>query len=252
MPRERGRWWSRPDERRRSDWDENRDISQEPDFQQGYGRDPSYRGEKQYGRGRDWGYPRRERRFESHDDESYFRSGAPERAGRGYIGGERSQGYVGFGPNQGFWRSEEDRPRRWRGRGHGEGWGEGSWREGRDRSWWDRTKDEVASWVGDEDAERRRRMDDMEDYRGRGPRGYTRSDGRISEDVNDRLTDDPYLDATNIEVQVANCEVTLNGVVNSRGDKRRAEDIAENVSGVAHVQNNLRVKAPTIAGEPEP
>jgi hypothetical protein len=30
--------------------------------------------------------------------------------------------------------------------------------------------------------------------------------------------------------------------VNSRAEKRRAEDIAEAVSGVKHVQNNLRVK----------
>jgi hypothetical protein len=30
--------------------------------------------------------------------------------------------------------------------------------------------------------------------------------------------------------------------VNSREDKRRAEDLTENVSGVRHVQNNLRVQ----------
>jgi osmotically-inducible protein OsmY len=36
--------------------------------------------------------------------------------------------------------------------------------------------------------------------------------------------------------------VTLNGTVSSRGLKRRAEDLAEMASGVAHVQNNLRVQ----------
>jgi hypothetical protein len=36
--------------------------------------------------------------------------------------------------------------------------------------------------------------------------------------------------------------VTLNGEVSSREEKRRAEDLAESVSGVGHVQNNLRVK----------
>jgi osmotically-inducible protein OsmY len=37
-------------------------------------------------------------------------------------------------------------------------------------------------------------------------------------------------------------EVTLNGTVSSRGLKRRAEDLAELASSVAHVQNNLRVE----------
>ena len=82
----------------------------------------------------------------------------------------------------------------------------------------------------------------MDEHRGRGPKGYTRSDARIREDVNDRMTDDGWLDASDIEVQVSSSEVTLTGEVNSRQEKRRAEDIAEAVSGVKHVQNNLRVK----------
>ena len=77
--------------------------------------------------------------------------------------------------------------------------------------------------------------------RGRGPRNYARSDDRIKEDVNDRLTDDGFLDATEIECSVDNREVTLSGTVDSRQAKRRAEDLAESVSGVTHVQNNLRV-----------
>jgi hypothetical protein len=80
-------------------------------------------------------------------------------------------------------------------------------------------------------------------HRGRGPKGYQRSDERICEDISDRLTDDPVVDASEIEVRVAGSEVTLNGTVASRTEKRRAEDIAEDVSGVTHVQNNLRVDA---------
>ena len=38
-------------------------------------------------------------------------------------------------------------------------------------------------------------------YRGRGPKGYRRSDERIKEDINDRLSEG-YLDATEIEVAV--------------------------------------------------
>lgn len=79
-------------------------------------------------------------------------------------------------------------------------------------------------------------------HRGRGPKNYTRSDDRIREDVNDRLSDDSWLDASQIEVQVKDGEVTLSGTVEGRQDKRRAEDVADRVSGVKHVQNNLRVQ----------
>ena len=85
-------------------------------------------------------------------------------------------------------------------------------------------------------------------HRGRGPRGYQRPDERILEDVSDRLTDDPHVDASEIEVRVENREVTLNGTVASRFEKRHAEDIAESVSGVAHVQNNLRVQQTGTTG----
>jgi osmotically-inducible protein OsmY len=81
------------------------------------------------------------------------------------------------------------------------------------------------------------------DHRGRGPKGYKRSDERIGDEVNERLTDDSWLDASDIDVRVENGEVTLTGTVESREAKHRAERIAEDVSGVAHVQNNLRVGA---------
>jgi osmotically-inducible protein OsmY len=113
---------------------------------------------------------------------------------------------------------------------------------GEDRGWWDRASDAVASWFGDEEADRRRRMDQRrEEWRGKGPKGYRRSDERIREDINDRLSEG-YLDASDVEVTVANAEVTLTGTVNNRWDKRRAEDIAESVNGVTHVENRIRVK----------
>ena len=116
------------------------------------------------------------------------------------------------------------------------------YRGGEGRGWWDRASDEVASWFGDDEAERRRRMDEQRQHRGRGPKGYRRSDERIKEDVNDRLSDDYYLDASEVEVTVENTEVTLTGTVRTRNDKRRAEDLAESVSGVSNVENRLRVK----------
>jgi hypothetical protein len=82
---------------------------------------------------------------------------------------------------------------------------------------------------------------DAGSYAGRGPKGYRRSDDRIREDICDRLTDDPHVDASEMEVAVQNGEVMLSGAVRSREDKRRAEDLAENIPGVREVHNNLRV-----------
>jgi osmotically-inducible protein OsmY len=84
-------------------------------------------------------------------------------------------------------------------------------------------------------------MDKQQSHRGRGPKGYKRSDDRIREDINDRLSDDPWVDASDIEVSVNNGEVTLSGHVPERGAKRRTEDLVESVSGVTHVENRLRV-----------
>jgi osmotically-inducible protein OsmY len=122
--------------------------------------------------------------------------------------------------------------------------GRGSRDYDEDRGFFERAGDEVRSWFGDENADRRRQSDMRagEHHRGRGPKGYQRSDERIREDVNDRLTDDPHVDASEIEVTVSNREVTLSGTVNSRFEKRHAEDLAETISGVTHVQNNLRIQ----------
>ncbi|KAA2244284.1 BON domain-containing protein [Salinarimonas soli] len=84
--------------------------------------------------------------------------------------------------------------------------------------------------------------DENPGHRGRGPKGYQRSDARLREDVSDVLADDPHLDASTIEVSVENGEVRLSGRVASRGDKRHAEDLAESVRGVRHVQNDIRVQ----------
>jgi len=96
---------------------------------------------------------------------------------------------------------------------------------------------EVSSWFTGEEGD-----DRGESYRGRGPRGYTRSDDRIKEDINDRLTDHYAIDASDVDVEVNGREVVLTGTVNSRHQKRLAEDLAESVSGVSNVENRLRVK----------
>ncbi|HET9529929.1 MAG TPA: BON domain-containing protein [Blastocatellia bacterium] len=79
-------------------------------------------------------------------------------------------------------------------------------------------------------------------HRGLGPRGYRRSDQRIWEDINERLTEDDQIDASNVEVDVSQGDVTLSGMVSSRWEKRRIEDIADSVSGVRDVINQLRTR----------
>ena len=80
-------------------------------------------------------------------------------------------------------------------------------------------------------------------HKGKGPKNYKRSDDRIRDEINDRLTDDPWVDAIEIETEVKNGEVILSGKVNDKSGKRRAEDIVESVSGVAHVENRLRFES---------
>jgi osmotically-inducible protein OsmY len=81
-------------------------------------------------------------------------------------------------------------------------------------------------------------------YAGRGPRGYQRGDERIREDICDRLTEDPRIDASDIEVQVSSAEVTLNGSVRTRDEKHFTEHVVERIMGVREVNNNLKVRPP--------
>ena len=133
--------------------------------------------------------------------------------------------------NQGSFRNDErDRDR------------SGSYRNDNSRNWWDKAKDEVSGWFGDENAQQRRDRDQQGEHRGKGPKGYARTDERIKEDVNERLTDESMVDASEIEVDVRNGEVFLKGTVNSRQEKRRAEDVVENISGVKNVENHIKVQ----------
>ncbi len=87
-------------------------------------------------------------------------------------------------------------------------------------------------------------------FAGQGPKGYRRSDDRILEDVSERLTQHPDVDARDIEVRVQNGEVTLSGSVTQRHCKRLAEDISENVFGVKDVRNEIRVlPQPSLSSE---
>ena len=79
-------------------------------------------------------------------------------------------------------------------------------------------------------------------YRGVGPRNYQRSDARIADDIHRLLTDDPDLDATDIEVAVQDGEVTLAGSVANRWAKRHAEDVVERCAGIRDIHNRLTIQ----------
>lgn len=114
--------------------------------------------------------------------------------------------------------------------------------------WWDKARNKVSSWFGSDDDDYRNREQRVGgEHRGKGPKGYHRSDDRIKEDVCDRLSEDVYVDASDVEVDVQDNEVVLKGKVYSREEKRRAEDLVESVSGVRHVENRLRVEQPTYS-----
>jgi len=109
---------------------------------------------------------------------------------------------------------------------------------GDQRGTWNQHRDESYNWGENSN----QHNSDVAKHRGKGPKGFTRSDERIKDDISSRLTDDAYVDASDIEVSVEKGEVTLTGNVSDRSSKRRAEDIAELVAGVTNVENRLRVK----------
>ena len=78
-------------------------------------------------------------------------------------------------------------------------------------------------------------------HRGKGPKGYQRSDERIKELLCERLHEDPDIDPSEVTINVQGGKITLDGTVDSRHTKNAIEDIAEQF-GVQDVQNNLRVQ----------
>jgi osmotically-inducible protein OsmY len=178
-------------------------------------------------RGYDAGYSPTRARYhsEGYGEPGYgdYRSNRPASGGTGGYDYERGYGDAGRGESRGE-RFEDA------GRGAGE--------------FLHRAGERVAAWFG---AGSESRIHDPEfqgranGARGKGPQGYKRSDDRISDDAHERLTDDAWIDASFIAVSVSGGEVTLSGTVESREEKHRAERIVEDISGVTHVQNNLRL-----------
>lgn len=83
-------------------------------------------------------------------------------------------------------------------------------------------------------------------HRGKGPKNYRRSDELLREIVCERLTEDPFIDAVDVSVDVETGEVTLTGTVTSRGQKIRVEDLVADTTGVMEIHNLLTVRSDEI------
>jgi len=207
------------------------------------GRARLYREEWEYGGGASRGYDPEGRRFGSREADQRWEREMRRPYGEGGARGTYSGGTGGYDYERGYGDAGRSEGRR-----GGEGF-EDRAREAGD--FFRRTGRRISNWFSDvagegaydrDYAEDRERYEAYRGARGLGPKGYKRSDERVSEDVHQRLADDPWLDATNVNVAVSGGEVTLSGSVDSREAKHRAERIVEDLTGVNHVQNNLRVQ----------
>lgn len=74
------------------------------------------------------------------------------------------------------------------------------------------------------------------------PMEAKRTDEQILNEILTGLTNNPRFDARGIEVRVIHGEVYLDGFVDTWESRRSANDIADHVSGVVKVHNNLALK----------
>jgi osmotically-inducible protein OsmY len=226
--------WGRPDPQRQ-DWG-RQDYGQGRQFQTGQGYRPeSERGDWTMSRDRDRDMGGRQdwSRSEMGNRQDWSRSGGmgtgmgrsmrSEWAGNDFDARfQRGMGGYGYGYERGFGERDEGE------RGFGER------AQGRD--------EERGEGFGEKMRHLGERIGQAIGVRmGKPPRSYKRSDERIREDIIDRVVD-AGLDATEIEVTVKEGEVTLSGSVLQRMYKHRMEDIADQVSGVKDVHNQIKVK----------
>jgi osmotically-inducible protein OsmY len=82
-----------------------------------------------------------------------------------------------------------------------------------------------------------------------GPKGYTRSDDRLREDISERLMMADSIDSSEVTVSVKDCKVTLEGTVPNRHMKHAIEDLVDAAPGVQDIDNRIRVvSSPGMSG----
>lgn len=210
-----------------------------------YGREGTYRGHSRtesdldrWERGRGWrderdernrGFLERMREFFGMEEEEREHQRAAW--GRGEER-EEARGYgVGMSEDERRWGGHRLEPERFRARRRGAGG------MGRDEE-----SDRGFFMGGAWDVEQGRMRGRRGPYYGRGPKGWTRSNERLLEDICEDMADHGFLDASDIEIKVQNGEVTLSGTVPSRVQKRLAERITEIAHGVRDVHNHLTIR----------
>jgi len=178
-------------------------------------------------------------RMGMHDSNYSSEFNPPYRRGVDYGNEPYSRNYrAGQSYERGRWTDWNER--NWEGREGGEGRWKREWERGRADRWDEHGQHHNQGIWGVSTGP----------HAGRGPKNYRRPDERIREDINDRLTESPEVDATEIAVRVENGEVTLTGIVDNRRAKSIAEDLAENVAGVKDVHNQIRVQEQQRRYEP--
>jgi hypothetical protein len=85
----------------------------------------------------------------------------------------------------------------------------------------------------------------------RGPKGWTRSDERIRDDICGQLYDDPRIDSSEVTVDVEEGKVVLQGSVEARFMKHAIEDLVDRCPGVKDIDNRIRVARDGARGGPE-
>ena len=75
----------------------------------------------------------------------------------------------------------------------------------------------------------------------RGPKGYTRADATILDDLAERLGRDPEVDVSEVTIEVQGGRAVLGGTVPHRAIKHRIEDVVDGCPGVVEIDNRIRV-----------
>jgi hypothetical protein len=87
-------------------------------------------------------------------------------------------------------------------------------------------------------------------YGGLGPKGYSRSDDRVREDICDELTRRADIDPSRLTVRVRNGEVTLEGTVEDLRTRRLVDQIVSDCIGVGQVHNRLQIEGAREVSSP--
>lgn len=85
----------------------------------------------------------------------------------------------------------------------------------------------------------------------RGPRGWVRSDARILDELCERIVR-AGVDASELAVEVEGGEVSLEGDLGTREERRFVVDLAERILGVTAVYADIRVREAGEVEEPAP